>query len=59
MSLITRLKVGLRNYGKVLKFEMEEDELLPHLAMTRAIAIIAPNKDVSQDLASFLDKPLL
>lgn len=49
-ELIARLKVGLCNYGKVLKFEMEEDELLPHLAMTRAIAIIAPNKDVSEDL---------
>ena len=50
-ELTARLKVGLASYGKILKFEMEEDAFMPHLAMSRAIAIIAPKPDVRDNIS--------
>lgn len=48
-ELMARLRQGLNNYGRIINFEMEQDELLPNCAMSKAIAIIAPNKTVRED----------
>lgn len=47
--IIQQLESGLSGYGEVLQFEMQTDDVLPNLAMSKAIAIIAPNEEVRKD----------
>ena len=47
---IQQLTKSLETYGEVINFEMESDDILTHLTMPRAIAIIKPNEDVLADL---------
>ena len=50
-KLIARLRRGLCKYGDILKFKIEQDEIVPNCAMTRAIAIISPNDAVLDNLS--------
>ena len=47
---IKQLTKGLETYGEIINFEMESDDILNHLTMPRAIAIIKPNEEVLADL---------
>ena len=41
-ELIARFRNGLTKYGRIVEFEMEQDDLMPQCAMAKAIAIICP-----------------
>lgn len=49
-ELLQELREGLGNYGEVIQLEMQRYDLLPNLAMSKAIAMIKPNKNVAKDL---------
>lgn len=48
-ELIAKLRNGLTKYGRIVDFEMEQDDLMPQCAMSKAIAIICPRDDIRQD----------
>ena len=48
-ELIARLRNGLIKYGRIVEFEMEQDDLMPQCAMAKAIAIICPRDEIRQD----------
>ncbi|KMQ81721.1 4fe-4s ferredoxin, partial [Lasius niger] len=50
-DLCEALRQGLSEYGTVIKFEMEQSLLMPHLSAPRAIAILKPKQHVRPEQA--------
>ena len=49
-ELIEGLGKGLAEYGEIIQLEMQKYDLLPNLAMSKAIAMIKPKPEVAKDL---------